>query len=82
LRWVSRRTSQSTSWESNGVALKNQMAQASYKVDILQEWARANNLTWITKLTQSLVATTTDQATVTQGRAPTCGIFCRMPDLT
>ncbi len=44
--------------------LKNQMAQASYEVDIKQEWARANDMTGTIKMTDSLVATTTEGATV------------------
>jgi hypothetical protein len=69
-------------FEVNGIVLKNQMAQASYEVDIKQEWARANDMTRTIKMTDSLVATTTEGATVTQGSAPMCGTTHRMPSLT
>ncbi len=54
-------------YEVNGVMLTSQVVQASYEVDIKQEWARANDLTGTIKLTESLVATTTDRATVDSG---------------
>jgi hypothetical protein len=41
--------------------------QALYEVDIKQEWAQANDLTGTIKLKKSLVATTTDRATVDSG---------------
>ncbi len=54
-------------YEVNGVMLTSQVVQASYEVDIKQEWARANDLTSTIKLTESLMATTTDRATVDSG---------------
>jgi hypothetical protein len=51
----------------NGMPLKKQIAQASYKVDIRQELARANDLTGTIKLTESLVSTTMDRAMVDSG---------------
>ncbi len=54
-------------YEVNGEMLTNQVVQASYEVDIKQVWARANDLTGTIKLTESLVATTTDRATVDSG---------------
>ncbi|MFN9909062.1 MAG: hypothetical protein ACK56F_23555, partial [bacterium] len=47
--------------------LTNQVVQASYEVDIKQEWARANDLTGTIKLSGALIATTTDRATVDSG---------------
>ena len=54
-------------YEVNGEMLTGQVVQASYEVDIKQVWARANDLTGTIKLTESLVATTTDRATVDSG---------------
>ncbi len=54
-------------FEVIGIALKCQAAQASYKVNIKQDWARANNLTGRIKQTKSLIATTMDRATEDSG---------------
>ncbi len=54
-------------FEDNNVPLRSQVTQAMYKLDIQREWARANDLTGTIKLTEYLVATNMDQATVDSG---------------
>jgi hypothetical protein len=54
-------------YEVNGEMVTGQVVKASYEVDIKQEWARANDLTGAIKLSESLIATTTDRATVDSG---------------
>ncbi len=54
-------------YEVDGEMLTGQVELASYEVDIKQEWTRANDLIGTIKLSESLIATTTDQATVDSG---------------
>jgi hypothetical protein len=54
-------------FEFNGVTLKNQMATAMYEIYVRQEWARANYLTGIIKLSGYLMGTTTDRTLVDSG---------------
>ena len=54
-------------YEVDGEMLTNQVVLASYEVDIRQEWARTNDLIGTIKLSEALIATTTDRATVDSG---------------
>ncbi len=51
-------------YEVDGKMLTGQVVLAAYEVDIKQEWARTNDLIGTIKLSKSLIATTTDRATV------------------
>ena len=54
-------------YEVDGEMLTNQVVLASYEVDIRREWARTNDLIGTIKLSEALIATTTDRATVDSG---------------
>jgi hypothetical protein len=54
-------------YEVDSEMLTGQVVLASYEVDIKQEWAPANDLIGTIKLSESLIATTTDRATVDSG---------------
>jgi hypothetical protein len=53
--------------EVNKVELGGQVMHAIYEADIRQEWAKANDLTGMLKLGESLRATPTDRAVVDSG---------------
>jgi hypothetical protein len=54
-------------YEVDGEMLTGQVVLAAYEVDIRQEWARTNDLIGTIKLSEALIATTTDRATVDSG---------------
>ncbi len=52
--------------------LTGQVVLAAYEVDIRQEWARTNDLIGTIKLSESLIAMTTDRAKVDSGEGTKC----------
>jgi hypothetical protein len=69
-------------YEHDGKELTSQVMLASYEALIIQEWARANDVTGMLTMASGITAPTSDRSVMDSAEGTTSGAIRRSPALT